>query len=180
MPAVNMSLLQSAVGICPGDEVKRSYIQRGLGVESRHFLGIERSKRRSLWHLIGMHPDHLPVWKVFWARPSGLKAPGLDLDLLEGLQILSGLRAPQGSLEGSGETEEARNTLLQPGCGLDGARRRAAGSWCRIRCDAFMRLLCFSETFKPCHQFPTLYFLLHKSSDANWQEKNKKKGETDC
>lgn len=106
------------------------------------------------------------LWKVFWARPSGLKAPGLDLDLLEGLQILSGLRAPQGSLEGSGEEEESRNTLLQPGFGLDGECRRAAGSFCRIRCDAFMRSLCFSETLKPCHRFPTLYFLVHRSSDA--------------
>lgn len=82
------------------------------------------------------------------------------------LQILSGLRAPQGSLEGSGEEEEAQNTLLQPGFGLDGECRRAAGSFCRIRCDAFMRLLCFSETLKPRHRFPTLYFLVHRSSDS--------------
>lgn len=144
----------SAVGICLGDEVKRSDIQRELGVESLHFFGIERSKRRWFGHLISMHPDHLPS--------EGLKAPGLDLDLLEGLQILFGLRVPQGSLEGSGEEEEARNTLLQPGFGLDGEWRRAAGSFCRIRCDAFMRLLCFSETLKPRHRFPTLYFLVHR------------------
>lgn len=61
MPAVKMSFLRSAVGICLGDEVKRSDIQRELGVESLHFFGIERSKRRWFGHLIGMHPDHLPL-----------------------------------------------------------------------------------------------------------------------
>lgn len=44
MPAVKMSFVPRAVGICPGDEVKRSDIQREIVVELLHFLSIEGSK----------------------------------------------------------------------------------------------------------------------------------------
>lgn len=82
MPAVKMSSLPRAVGICPGDEVKRSNIQRELGVESLHFLGIDRSKAMRFRHLISMHPDQQPLQGVLgtsvrtespwvWTGPAG-------------------------------------------------------------------------------------------------------------
>lgn len=44
--------------------MKRSTIQRELGVESLHFLSNEGRKARRLRHLISMHPDQLPLQGV--------------------------------------------------------------------------------------------------------------------
>lgn len=87
MPAVKMSSLPGAVGICPGDEVKRSNIQRELGVESLHFLSIERSKARRFRHLISMHPDQQPLQGVL-STSVWTEGPWVRSGLAEGITNL--------------------------------------------------------------------------------------------
>lgn len=108
------------------------------------------------------------LYKVFWARPSGLKAPGLHLDLLEGLQFLSCLRAPRGSLEGSWERR--------------GGPEYSAATWLWIRernivFVVYVAMLCWDcLIFRDSETSSSVLhkFLVHRSSDATLQKKKKR------
>lgn len=113
------------------------------------------------------------LYKAFWARPSGLKAPGLDLDLLKGLQILSCLRAPRGSLEGSWDR--------------GGGPEYSAASWLWIRERDVVLVVCATMPCWDCLSvFQRLWNLVISSPQVSgsqrlWRHlaKKKKKG-TDC
>lgn len=109
MPAVKIGFLPRAVGICPGDEVMRSNIQRELGAESLHFLSIDRSRARRFRHLISMHPDQQPLQGVLgtsiWTEGPWVRS-GLAGGIYKSGLAWERLRVPWKALERGGGGSE--------------------------------------------------------------------------